>query len=494
MRATGQSPYPVVVPRTDSIDVVRRRHGVILPSTSTGDVVSITGRVIALREHGRLVFAVVRESLVDMQIMIAEDVVGATAFAQWKEIVDLGDHVSCTGEVMTTRTGELSVAASSWMLASKCLHPFPRPNRSQLSDASRVRHRHLALLADPKELQALAARSKVLSTLRRVLDDEGFMEVETPMLHTVQGGAIARPFTTHSNAHDTDLYLRIAPELYLKRLCVGGLERVYELNRNFRNEGADRTHNPEFTALEVYQAHADYIDMQVLARQLVQACAVAVNGRAVAIVQPHGGAPESVDLAGPWAVVPVHRAVADAVGAPIDVDTDVDDLRTVCARHRIDVPFDATAGELVHSLYEHLVEPATRAPTFYTDFPVEVSPLARRHRDDPRLAERWDLVAFGMELGTAYSELTDPIDQRARLVRQARKASAGDPEAMQLDEDFLSALEFALPPTGGLGMGVDRLLMLVTGGNIRSTLAFPFVRPMRSSPLGDPGDGSFEGA
>jgi lysyl-tRNA synthetase class 2 len=344
-------------------------------------------------------------------------------------------------------------------MAAKCLRP-PRGTDGDL---------------DPRRRRALLARSAVVAALRHELTGRGFVEVETPMLQAVHGGANARPFVTHINAYDLELYLRIAPELFLKRLGVAGFGRVFELNRNFRNEGADGTHNPEFTSLEVYAAHGDYVTMRALARTLILSAATAVNG------DPVGRGPdgERIPLDGDWPVVTVHDAVAAAAGRPIDAATSVDDVRATCRTHHVEAPLDATAGVLVQRLYDALVEPATTTPTFYVDFPIEVSPLARRHRDDPRLAERWDLVAFGIELATAYSELTDPVDQRARLTAQSMEAAAGDPEAMELDEEFLAAMEVGLPPTGGLGLGVDRLLMLVTGTPIRGTLAFPFSRPTR---------------
>jgi lysyl-tRNA synthetase class 2 len=288
----------------------------------------------------------------------------------------------------------------------------------------------------------------------------------------VHGRAFAPPFVTHINAYDTELFLRIAPELFLKRLGVGGLGKIFELNRNFRNEGADATHNPEFTSVEAYQPYADYHVMRDLTRELLLETAVAVFGKPV--VQRDG---EELDISGDWPVVSVHEAVSRATGTDLDSGTPVDRVREICAEHGIKAGFELTAGELVLELYDELVEPRTTLPTFYTDFPLETSPLTRGHRTDPRLAERWDLVAFGAEIGTAYSELVDPVEQRRRLTEQSLKAAAGDPEAMSLDEDFLTALEYAMPPTGGLGIGVDRVMMMLTGQNIRATLAFPFVRP-----------------
>ncbi len=469
LAANGVEAYPVHVPRTTSVVDVRKHHAGLGPGAATGEIVSVVGRIVRLRDHGGLRFAVIREDGADVQVIVARDVLGPAAADLWGATVDRGDQVSVTGEVVTSRTGELSVRATAWTMASKCLRPVPvdRPGAALAAD------RNLELTLDPAAQRALHARGSALAALRSELVGRGFLEVETPMLQAVHGGANARPFVTHINAYDLDLYLRIAPELFLKRLAVSGVGRVFELNRNFRNEGVDGTHNPEFTALEVYEAHGDYVAMRRLTRALVLAAAVAVHGRPIAR-RPDGG---QHDLDVEWPVVTVHAAVAGATGRPIDPSTGVEELRAACTAVGVVAPFEASAGVLVQRLYDALVEPATTTPTFFTDFPLDVSPLARPHRDDPRLAERWDLVAYGMELGTAYSELTDPIDQRARLTAQSIDAAAGDPEAMEVDEEFLAALELGMPPTGGLGLGVDRLLMLITGTSIRGTLAFPFVKP-----------------
>ena len=344
-----------------------------------------------------------------------------------------------------------------------------------------MRRRHLQWIADPTARELVRARGRAVRALRTVLQELAFDEVETPVLQTVHGGATARPFRTTINAYRQPLYLRIAPELYLKRMAVGDLPRIYELGRNFRNEGADATHNPEFTSLEAYQAWADYDDMRQLATDLVVTAAVAVHGEAIGYSRSADGRPVALDLSGPWPVVPVHEAVSKATGSVLTPDSSREDVLVVCREHGVRAAPAASAGEAVVALYEDLVEPTTEQPTFFTDFPAETSPLTRPHRRDPRLAERWDLVAAGMELGTAYSELTDPVEQRRRLTEQSLRAAAGDPEAMQVDDDFLRALEYALPPTGGLGLGVDRLVMLLTGSTIRATLSFPFVRPEPSA-------------
>ena len=326
-------------------------------------------------------------------------------------------------------------------------------------------------------MDMLLRRSRGVRAFRDAFDALGYTEVETPMLQAVHGGASARPFKTHINAYGMDLFMRIAPELYLKRLAVGGMQKVFELNRNFRNEGADATHNPEFTSLEAYDAYGDYLTMRDLTREVLLAVARAVNGGEFAERPRPDGTIERVDLSGQWPTIPVHEAVSRACGVLLTSASSRDEVAAVCAAHGVDAPREKSAGELVVELYDELVEGQTMFPTFYIDFPVETSPLTRAHRGDPRLSERWDLVAFGAEIGTAYSELVAPIEQRKRLTEQSLKAAAGDVEAMSLDEAFLSALEYAMPPTGGLGIGVDRSIMMMLGAPIRATLAFPFVRP-----------------
>ncbi|MDX6279806.1 MAG: lysyl-tRNA synthetase, class [Kribbellaceae bacterium] len=470
--AKGIEPYPVSVPRTETLERIRALHQNLPPDHHTGHEVSVTGRVLRMRNHGALSFALLQDGLSSLQVMLSAGAAGDESVENWRRLVDIGDHVSVSGEVVTSRRGELSVAATEWVMAAKCLHPLPDKRKGFTDPEARVRQRHLDLVMNPDSLQMMQHRSTAVRALRNGFETRGFIEVETPMLQAVHGGANARPFVTHINAYDTDLFLRIAPELFLKRLSVGGMGKVFELNRNFRNEGADATHNPEFTSVEAYQPYADYNVMRELTRELLIEAATAVFGKPV-VQRPDG----ELDISGDWPVITVHDAVSRATGVPIDSGTPIERLRELCAEHGVHAGFDLTAGELVLELYDELVEPATTLPTFYTDFPLETSPLTRTHRDDPRLAERWDLVAFGAEIGTAYSELVDPVEQRRRLTEQSLKAASGDPEAMSLDEDFLSALEYAMPPTGGLGIGVDRVMMMLTGQNIRATLAFPFVRP-----------------
>lgn len=476
LTAAGQQPYPASVSRTHSLAEAAEFGSGVGPGTGSGVTVSVTGRVRVLRDLGGLVFAVLTDGPDRLQAMISRSQVGADASWLFRHAVDLGDFVSVTGEVVRSRGGEVSVLATSWQMAAKCLRPLPDLRAGFTDPDARVRNRYLDLIVNADAQDMLRRRSAAVLALRTAFNQRGYLEVETPMLQAIHGGANARPFITHINAYDTALYLRIAPELYLKRLCVGGVEKVFECNRNFRNEGADASHNPEFTSLEAYQAYADYTTMRKLTREVIIEVATAVHGRPVARRPRAGGGVDEVDLTGEWAVVTVHEALSRTCGITISPDTGEETLRALASERGIGLPADAVAGELVNALYEALVERQTGYPTFYIDFPIEGSPLTRRHRRDPRLAERWDLVAFGAELGTAYSELNDPFDQRERLVTQSLKAAAGDPEAMQVDEAFLTALEYAMPPTGGLGLGVDRLVMMLTGASIRQTLAFPFVR------------------
>lgn len=473
LAAAGMEAYPVSVARTHDCAAVRRAHPGLAADERTGDHVAIAGRVMLLRDHGAVCFATIRDWSGDLQVLIGADGVGIDALTAWKSIVDLGDHVAIEGEVGASRRGEVSVLASGWTMAAKCLNPLPDKHRGLADPEARVRRRYLDLVVDPAARDTLRLRGAVLGSLRSSLIARGYLEVETPVLQRVHGGANARPFVTHINAYDMRLFLRIAPELYLKRLAVGGVERVFELGRTFRNEGVDATHNPEFTMLEAYQAYADYTDMREVARSLILDAARAAYGHPV-VRRPDG---TEVEIGGEWPVVTVHDAVASALGEKVDPDTTIEDLRKLAQAARVPVDPAWSRGQILLECYERLVEARTDAPTFYTDFPVEVSPLTRPHRTDPRLAERWDLVAFGMELGTAYSELVDPLEQRRRLTAQSLLAARGDVEAMDLDEDFLQALEYAMPPTGGLGLGVDRLVMLLTGRSIRETVAFPLVRP-----------------
>ena len=444
-------------------------------ATSDGTTVTVAGRVMRSRDYGGITFTQLRDWSGDVQLLLENSRLAESApdFS----CVDLGDLIEATGEMGVSKNGTRSVLVRDWRMLGKCLRPLPDKRKGLVDPEARVRARYVDLAVNPAARDLIRARSAILRSIRETLFAEGFLEVETPILQQIHGGANARPFHTHINAYDLDLYLRIAPELYLKRLCVGGVEKVFELGRAFRNEGVDFSHNPEFTLLEAYQAHADYRTWIDGCREIIQNAAVAANGEMV-VMRPDGDRGlHAVDISGSWAVMTVHEAVSRALGEEIDADTELDRLRRLCDGAGVPYLSHWDAGAVVLELYERLVEESTEAPTFYLDFPTSVSPLTRPHRSRPGVAERWDLVAWGMELGTAYSELTDPVEQRRRLVAQSVLAAGGDPEAMELDEDFLQAMEYAMPPTGGLGVGVDRVVMLITGRSIRDTLPFPLAKP-----------------
>ena len=470
--AAGETPYPRGYPRTASLAQVRERFPDLATGSSTGETVGVTGRVVLSRAGGKLCFATLQEGDAQLQVMVSLDGVGPERLAAWKSDVDLGDHVGVTGEVVSSKRGELSVLAHDWRLTSKALRPLPDKHKGLTDPEARVRQRYVDLVVNPETRRVARERAEVVRSLRATLDERGYLEVETPVLQVVHGGAAARPFATHVNALDLDVTLRIATELYLKRLVVGGLDRVYELGKTFRNEGIDSTHFPEFTELEAYEAYADDDAMADLTRALVLDAAERL-GRTV-VPDGRGG---EIDLAAPWRSAPIHQLVAEAVGEPVDAGTELPTLRRIAERCGVALQPRWDEGEVVLELYEKLVEPALLAPTYVRDYPASVRPLARPHRDDPRLAEAWDLVVAGVELGVAYSELVDPVEQRRRLTEQSLRAAGGDPEAMQLDEDFLRALEHGAPPMGGMGLGVDRLVMLLTGLPIRETILFPLVRP-----------------
>ncbi|GLU47378.1 lysine--tRNA ligase [Nocardiopsis ansamitocini] len=472
LRENGVDPYPVTFARTTSVAAVREKHAGLEADVATGERVGLTGRVMLYRTGGKLCFATIRDSSGDIQVMFSLDKLGADSLNAWKSDIDLGDHVGVEGEVITSRRGELSIMVESWALTAKCLRPLPDKHKGLTDPEARVRQRYVDLIVNPESRDMVVSRAKAVRAVRDGLQDRGYIEVETPMLQQVHGGATARPFTTHINAYDLDLFLRIAPELYLKRMVVGGIEKVFEINRNFRNEGADSTHNPEFTMLEFYQAYADYNVMADITRDLIQEAAVAAFGTTV--VERDG---QEIDLGGDWPQVTLYGAVGEALGEEISTATPIETVRKLADARGIEWSPAWGQGKLVEHLFEELVEHTLVQPTFVRDYPLETSPLTRQHREDPLLTEKWDLIGFGMELGTGYSELVDPVEQRRRLTEQSLLASGGDPEAMQLDEDFLRALEYAMPPSGGVGMGIDRLLMAFTGKNIRETILFPLVKP-----------------
>jgi lysyl-tRNA synthetase class 2 len=468
-----RAPFPVKVPRTASLRDIRTRYPELAAGTETGDVVGVAGRVIFVRNTGRLCFAMLREGGAELQVMLSEDRVGAERLAAWKSDVDLGDLVFVHGEVISSKRGELSVLADDYRIAAKALRPLPVAHKP-LSDEMRVRQRYVDLIVRPDARQMVYTRATVLRAIRDTFAQRGYLEVETPVLQPVHGGAAARPFHTHLNAFDQDMSLRIATELYLKRCIVGGLERVFEIGPVFRNEGVDSSHSPEYTLLEAYEAYGDYDTMAELTRALVVDAASATG-----IETPVTADGVEIDLLGHWRSITIHEAVSEAVGEAVTPDTDVPTLRAMADRLGVPLPPDWDAGEIVLELYEKLVEHTLVQPTFVRDYPVSVRPLARPHRDDPRLAEAWDLVIGRVELAPAYSELVDPVEQRRRLVAQSLAAAKGDPEAMELDEEFLRALEYGMPPTGGMGMGVDRLLMVLTGRGIRETILFPLLKPLQ---------------
>ena len=439
--------------------------------------VTVAGRVLRIRDYGGVLFAQLRDWSGEVQLLVDNSLLENGTTADFTHAIDLGDLIEVTGSMGRSKSGTQSLIVHAWRLIGKCLRPLPDKWKGLTDQEARVRARYVDLAINTEARELILARSAVLHAIRETLLGKGFLEVETPILQQIHGGANARPFLTHINAYDLDLYLRIAPELYLKRLLVGGVERVFELGRAFRNEGVDFSHNPEFTLLEAYQAHADYNTWIDGARELIQNAAQAANGAQVFLRPRDDGTLGPVDVSGEWKVKTVHDAVSEALSEHIGPDTDLAQLRKLCDAAGIPYLTHWDAGAVVLELYERLVEDRTEEPTFYKDFPTSVSPLTRPHRSIPGVAERWDLVAWGVELGTAYSELTDPVEQRRRLQEQSLLAAGGDPEAMELDEDFLQAMEYAMPPTGGLGMGVDRVVMLITGRSIRETLPFPLAKP-----------------
>lgn len=471
--AEGRDPYPVNLPITQTLSGVRAAHPDLPSDTSTGERVGIAGRVMFLRNTGKLCFATLRAGEgTELQAMLSLNEIGQEALTAFKSDVDLGDHVFVHGEVITSRRGELSVLADEWRIAAKALRPLPTTHHD-LAEETRVRQRYVDLIVRQQAAQTVRTRADTLRSLRASFHERGYVEVETPMLQTLHGGAAARPFVTHSNAFDMDLYLRIAPELYLKRCVVGGIEKVFEINRNFRNEGSDSSHSPEFAMLEFYQAYSDYDEMARLTRSLIQEAAQAVNGSQI-VTWADG---TEYDLSGEWPSITMYGSLSEALETEITPETSVEALRAHADAIGLRADPGYGHGKLVEELWEHLVGDNLSVPTFVRDFPVETAPLTRQHRTKPGLAEKWDLYFGGFELATGYSELVDPVVERTRLEEQSRLAASGDAEAMHVDEDFLRALEYGMPPSGGVGMGVDRLLMALTGLGIRETILFPLVRP-----------------
>lgn len=467
----GEGAYPVAVPVDARIADLRSRYADLEPGASTGVQVGISGRVVHQRNTGRLCFVVLQAGDGSrIQGMLSQGAVGAESLASYKELVDLGDILFLHGEVISSKRGELSVLADRWQIASKAIRPLPNLH-TELSEEVRIRQRYLDLITRPAARQIVIDRARTNQSLRETFASHDFVEVETPMLQKVHGGAAARPFTTHMNAFDMDLYLRIAPELFLKRALIGGVDRVFEINRDFRNEGADSTHSPEFSMLEAYQAYGDYHSIADLTQELIQNAARALSG-SLQVTWADGTV---YDFDGQWDRIDLYGSLGEAVGREITPETPESELRELAEAAGLTVDH-ATPGKYVEELWEHHVKPGLTAPTFVMDFPVDTSPLTRSHRSRPGVVEKWDLYVRGFELATGYSELTDPVVQRQRFTQQSLAAAAGDPEAMSLDEDFLTAMEYGMPPAGGMGMGIDRLLMALTGLGIRETVLFPLVK------------------
>ena len=465
------SAYPVSLPITHTIESVRAHYPNLEADIATGEEVSVAGRIMFLRNTGKLCFATVQAGTGErIQAMISLDKVGEESLELWKELVDLGDHIFVRGEVITSKRGELSILADEWLMAAKTIRPLPNLH-NELGEEFRVRHRYIDLIVRDRAREVVKIRAQVMQSIRNTFANRAFMEIETPMLQVVHGGASARPFKTHSNAFDTELFLRIAPELFLKRAVVGGLERVFEVNRNFRNEGADRTHSPEFAMLEAYEAYGDYNTMADLTRELIQNAAMDVFGTHQVALDDG----TENDLGGIWPKVSMFHSLSEAAGVEITPETDMAELKKLAKSVDIDIEHPLH-GKYVEELWEHFVKPGLDRPTFVTDFPVDTSPLTRDHRSISGVVEKWDLYIRGFEQATGYSELVDPVVQRERFMAQMELAKSGDPEAMKLDEEFLKALEFGMPPSGGMGMGIDRLLMSLTGLGIRETILFPLVK------------------
>ena len=471
--ARGGEAYPVAVPRTASLSEIRNQHQGLEVDVATGVIESVSGRVIFKRDTGKLCFATLREGDgTELQAMLSLDKVGQENLDLWKSEIDLGDIVSVTGEVITSKRGELSILAHSYQLAAKSLRPLPVEHKP-LSEETRVRMRYVDLIVRPEARVNARLRPAVMRQLRESFNAREYIEVETPMLQVMHGGAAARPFKTYSNAYDMDLFLRIAPELFLKRCVVGGIERVFEINRNFRNEGADSSHSPEFAMIESYQAYGDWNTMADLTRGLVQEAAMSVYGTHQ--VTHHDGT--VFDLGGNWRDANLFDLISEGVGEEVTPQTSLEELKRIALKLGMKIDPKWVTGKLAEEIFEHVTEGQLIEPIFVRGFPVDTSPLVRGHREIPGLVEKWDLYVQGFELATGYSELIDPVIQRERLVEQASLGAKGDLEAMNLDEDFLRAMEYAMPPMGGMGMGVDRLLMALTGLGIRETILFPLVKP-----------------
>ncbi len=472
LRAAGVEPYLDRWPITHRAAGIAEQFGDLESGAETDSVVTVAGRLVAKRDQGKVSFLVIRDATGDLQLFCRVNVLGEDTYAAVGDL-DLGDWVGAVGTVMRTRRGELSVAPTEVVLLSKSLRPLPEKFHGLSDTETRYRQRYVDLIANPDVRDVFITRFGIVAAIRRFMDGRGFLEVETPMLQPIPGGATARPFVTHHNALDMPLYLRIAPELYLKRLLVGGFERVYEINRSFRNEGMSPRHNPEFTMLEAYQAYTDMAGMM----ELTESCIISVAEEVCGTLElEYQG--EAISLASPWRRAPLAELVSEAAGVEVSVHTPREELAALCATHEMPIEAAWGPGKLLNELFEKLVEHTLRQPTFVTLYPAETSPLARRNADDADLTDRFELIIGGREYANAFSELTDPLDQRMRFEAQAAAKDAGDVEAMWVDEDYLRAQEYGMPPAGGLGIGIDRLVMLLTDqASIRDVLLFPHMRP-----------------
>jgi len=472
LRQSGTNPYPYRYDRSHTLSDIRTSHGSLEAGSETEESVDVAGRIMLKRDQGKLIFATLQDRSGDIQLFVSKAVVGDDAFNAINDL-DLGDWVGATGTIMTTRKGELSIKVTSLVLLSKAVRPLPDKWHGLTDTDTRYRQRYADLIGNEESRKMFAVRHAVIASFRRTLHDRGFIEVETPVLHMEAGGAHARPFLTHHNALDMQLYLRIALELHLKRLIVGGMERVYEIGRVFRNEGISTRHNPEFTMMELYQAFADYTDIMDLTEVLFVNAANDATGSSVVRIDD-----VEVDLAKPWRRVRMVDLVTEATGVSVHPSQSRDELVALAEKHGVKVEKHHGPGKIIEEMFEHLCESSLREPTFVTGHPVEISPLAREDRNDPHLTERFELFVGGRELANAYSELNDPVIQRARFEDEQRQKEAGNAEAGTVDEDFLRALEFGMPPTGGLGIGMDRLVMLIGGAaSIRDVILFPTLRP-----------------
>lgn len=470
----GKGAYPVAVPKTHELAQVRAKHKDLEAGQETDDVVSVAGRVVFVRLTGKLCFAAVQAGDgTRLQLMLSLKEVGEEQLAAFKSDVDLGDIVSATGRVICSKRGELSLMVTEWQMASKSLRPLPVLHK-EMSEEARVRQRYADLIVRPAAQDMARLRPAVVRSIRDTMHSWDYVEVETPMLQTMHGGAAARPFSTEMNALSMELFLRIAPELFLKRALVGGIDRVFEINRNFRNEGMDSTHSPEFAMLEFYEAYSDYHTAADRLQQIIQNAVNDAYGR-TDVELPDGS---TYDFGGDWERMEMYPSLSAAVGEEITPETDLETLKKFADKFDLELdPKHATHGKYIEELWEATAGADLWAPTFVTNFPTDTSPLTKEHRSIPGVVEKWDLYVRGFELGTGYSELNDPIVQRERFEAQAALAARGDAEAMGVDEDFLRALEYGMPPAGGVGMGIDRLLMALTGEGVRETILFPLVKP-----------------